>query len=100
MFRYIAGSRLALPEPPLAWALLFLGATLIVCGTLCAMRVRRHMNMGDGWGSRLLNAERSTLGYLIHEYDEPDRLLLFAGLLGRVIGGVALIWAAIALFVL
>jgi len=100
MIRYIPGSRLALPEPLLAWPLLILGAALIVCGTLCAMKVRRHMHAGDGWGERLLKTEGGILGYLIHEYDEPDRPFLLAGLLGRVIGGVALIWAGIALFVL
>lgn len=99
MFRTVAGTRLIIPEPALAWLLLALGLALIVWGTLCAMKIRRAMNDETGLLGPLINEGRSNLGYLLNDYDGGDKPLLLFGLVARLIGGVWVVWAGIALFV-
>lgn len=98
MFRSIPGTRLVVPTTPVAWAFIVVGLILIAVGTVGMMRVRRHM--WDETRSTLeaiFNASRETLGYLLHDYDEPDKPLIILGLVGRVIGGILIVWSLIAL---
>lgn len=82
----------------MAWVFIVLGVVLVAIGTAGMMRVRRHM-----WSeSRTLleaifTSSRETLSYLLHDYDEPDKPLIFLGLVGRIIGGILVIWSLIAL---
>ncbi len=99
MLRTIPNSRLVVPAPDLAWVLLLAGMALIVWGTLCAMKVRRAMNEETGELGPLINHGRSNLGYLLNDYAEDDKPLLLLGLIGRVFGGLLVVWAGIALFV-
>ena len=98
LFRKIPNSRLTLPEPMMAWVLIIVGVVLIALGTLCAMRIRSHM-----WGETtsllqaFFNHSRETIGYLIHDYDQPDKPLMFLGLFGRVVGGLGVVWGMIGL---
>lgn len=100
MFHTIPGTRLTVPTPGLAYVLLALGAILIVLGTAGAMKVRRHMmDSASGFFELLLMRGRETFSYLLHDYDEPDKRLILLGLVGRVLGGLMIVWAAIGLFV-
>lgn len=100
LFRKIPNSRLTLPEPAMAWILIVVGVVLIAIGTMCMMRVRAHM-----WGETrtlfeaFFNQSRETLGYLIHDYDEPDKPLIFLALIGRFLGGIGVVWGMIGLLV-
>lgn len=93
LLRKIGSSRLVLPEPPLAWILLVVGVLLVAIGTAGVLRVRRRMGEeADGLLGHLLVRGRGTLSYLLHDYDGEDRGLILLGLLGRVIGGIAIVW--------
>lgn len=85
-----------LPEPVLAWLFVVLGLGGIVFGTVCAMKVRRSMNAEAGWMA-LLRREGSTLGLLLHEYDEGDKALMVAGLVLRPVLGALLAWGVVGL---
>ncbi|MCW5941377.1 MAG: hypothetical protein KIS66_04045 [Fimbriimonadaceae bacterium] len=90
--RTVPGTRLVLPEPLIAWVLVVVGAVGLVVGTLCAMRVRRSVNAEGGWIESLFRSGSSTLGILLHDYDEPDKALMAAGLILRPVLGAVMLW--------
>lgn len=100
LLRKVGSSRLVLPEPALAWILVAFGVLLVAIGTAGALRVRRRMwqdasdsdTLPGQVVGHLLMRGRGTLAYLLHEYDEPDKGLILLGLVGRVIGGLAILW--------
>ncbi|HRK20897.1 MAG TPA: hypothetical protein PLX06_03780 [Fimbriimonadaceae bacterium] len=100
MFHTIPGSRLTVPTPGFAWVLIILGAILIVIGTAGAMKVRRHMmDEAGNFFELVLMRSRETFSYLLHDYDEPDKFLILLGFVGRIVGGLLILWAGIGLFV-
>lgn len=100
LVRKIGSSRLVLPEAPLAWVLVVVGVLLVALGTAGALRIRRRMweeaNQSDSVGGLLVGQVllrgRETFSYLLHDYDGEDRPLIFLGLFGRVVGGLAILW--------
>lgn len=92
--RHIPNTRLYLPEPALAWVLIILGVLLIALGTLAAMRVRAHM-WGEtrGMFQALINFNRETFHYWMHEYDEADKWLLGLAMGIRFPAAIGILWA-------
>lgn len=100
MFHTLHGTRLTVPAGFMAWLILAVGLALVVAGTVSAMRVRRHMmGTASSWLEALAMRGRETLGYLLHDYDEPDKPWLLLAFAGRVVGGLLVVWAGIGLFV-
>lgn len=46
----------------------------------------------QGFVESMLNRGVPTLGYLLNDYDEPDKWLIVLGLVGRVLGGLLFLW--------
>jgi hypothetical protein len=96
----LPGTRITLPQMPLAVLCILVGVVLITLGVLCTRKIRAHM-----WATQTepvemaFNLIRKTQPYLIHEYDEPDKWLMMLGYVGRYPGGLLLLWgiAGIAL---
>lgn len=91
--RTIPGTRMLLPEPALAWVFLVVGVLLLAIGTAAAVRVLAHM-----WGGTrslidvLIALNRPLSGYFLHDYDEPDKVLMGVLLVGRVPGVILTLW--------
>lgn len=96
----VQGARLWVPDPALAWVTLLVGSGLIIIGALCALKVRRsRLESGIDGIQPFIGWGRENLSYLIHDYDGSDKFLLLLGMGGRMVGVLAILWAAAGFFI-
>lgn len=98
MLRQVSGSRLYLPEPAFAWFLIILGVLVIAFGTLAAIKVRSRMWSETGsLLQSLLNVNRDTWNYLLHDYEEPDKWLIALIMALRFPAAIGILWGGAGL---